>query len=274
MSKIKKAGKGKITVRDIAAMKERGEKFAVLTAYSFQIAALLDSAGVELFIVGDSVGMVEAGYSTTLPVTMDEIVYHTRAVARASSRALVVADMPFGSYQTGVGAARENAVRLVKEGGAEAVKVEGGRRTAEAIRAIVDMDVPVMGHVGLTPQSVHKMGGYRIQGRTRAGHEDTLADARAVEEAGAFAIVLEGIPVALAKEITESLSIPTIGIGAGPHCDAQVLVVNDMLGISAGAQAPKFVKKYADLDTIITRAVKTYVKEVKTGKFPTRRHSY
>ncbi len=274
MSKVTINSKHKITVRDIAGMKSRGEKIAVLTAYSFQVASLLDSAGVELFIVGDSVGMVEAGYSTTLPVTMDEILYHTRAVARASTHALVVSDMPFGSYQAGLDAARENVVRLVKEGGAEAVKVEGGRRSAAVIRAIAEMDIPVMGHVGLTPQSVHKMGGYRVQGRTRAAHEDLIADARAVEEAGAFSIVLEGIPSDLAGEITENLSIPTIGIGAGPRCDGQVLVVNDMLGLLDGRAPAKFVKKYADLDTVITRAVQKYVKEVKAEKFPKGRFSY
>jgi 3-methyl-2-oxobutanoate hydroxymethyltransferase len=264
----------KITVPDIAAMKGGEEKIPVLTAYNFSMAGILDAAGIPLFIVGDSVGMVEGGMSTTLPVTVDEIVYHTRAVARAAARALVVSDMPFGSYQVSYTEAKKNAARLVKEGGAEAVKLEGGDRYAGTIKAVVDMDVPVMGHIGLTPQSVHRMGGYKVQGRSREDAERLISDAKAVEEAGAFSIVLEGIPTRLAKEITSTLTIPTIGIGAGPHCDGQVLVVNDMLGLNAGAKMPSFVKKYADLESVITRSVKEYIKDVRTGRFPTRRHSY
>lgn len=263
----------KITVLDIIRMKSEGKKIPVLTAYNFQLSRIVDSCSIPLVIVGDSVGMVEAGYDTTLPVTMDEIIYHTRAVARGRQNTFIVSDMPFGSYQAGVDEARRNAVRLVKEGGAEAVKVEGGKRMSEVIRAISAMDVPVMGHIGLTPQSVHRMGGYKVQGRTLAESEALMEDARAVEEAGAFSIVLEGIPASLAKDITEALNIPTIGIGAGPHCDGQVLVLNDMLGLN-GEKMPKFVKKYADLHGIITLAIGEYIKEVTEGSYPSKEHSY
>ncbi len=264
----------KITVLDIHRMKQEGRKIPVLTAYGFPMAGLLDAAGIPMFIVGDSVGMVEAGLETTLPVTMEEMIYHTRAVARGRKNALVVSDLPFGSYQTSVDDARKNAARLVKEGMAEAVKLEGGVNSADTIRAIANMDIPVMGHIGLTPQSVHRMGGYRVQGRGRAEAEVLINDALAVEEAGAFAVVLEGIPAPLAKEITPELRIPTIGIGAGPHCDGQVLVVNDMLNYSANGLSPKFVKKYADLNRVITGAVKDYIRDVEKGAFPSKRHSY
>jgi 3-methyl-2-oxobutanoate hydroxymethyltransferase len=263
----------KITVVDIARMKEEGKKIPVLTAYDFATAAILDDAGVPVLLVGDSAGMVESGYDTTLPVTVDEIIYHTKAVVKGRKNALVVADMPFGSYQASIDDARRNAVRLIKEGGAEAVKLEGGRRTAEAVRAIASMDVPVMGHVGLTPQSVHRMGGYRVQGKGRTEAEEILEDALAIEDAGAFSIVLEGVPAQLALEITERLSIPTIGIGAGPDCDGQVLVVNDMLGLT-GNKVPKFVKRYADLRNIIFLAATEYVKDVEGGSFPSKDHSY
>ncbi|CAG1065946.1 3-methyl-2-oxobutanoate hydroxymethyltransferase [uncultured bacterium] len=262
----------KVTAVDIARMKEEGRKIPVLTAYDFATAKILDDAGVPVLLVGDSAGMVEAGYDTTLPVTVDEIIYHTRAVARGRVAALVVSDMPFGSYQASIDDARRNAVRLVKEGGAEAVKLEGGRRTAEAVRAIAAMDVPVMGHVGLTPQSVHRMGGYKVQGKGREA-EEIIEDAIAIEDAGAFSIVLEGVPAQLAKDITERLTIPTIGIGAGPDCDGQVLVVNDMLGLT-GNRVPKFVKRYADLRNIIYLAASEYVKDVEKGTFPTKEHSY
>jgi 3-methyl-2-oxobutanoate hydroxymethyltransferase len=264
----------KITVPDIIRMKEEGRKIPVLTAYGFSMAGVLDAAGIPLFIVGDSVGMVEAGHENTLPVTVDEMIYHSRAVARGSKNALVVTDMPFGSYRVCLEESRKNAVRLVKEGMAEAVKVEGGVHTAQTIRAIVEMDIPVMGHIGLTPQSVHRMGGFRVQGRSRAEAEVLMEDARAVEQSGAFSIVLEGIPAPLAKDITRELRIPTIGIGAGPHCDGQVLVANDMLNLSADGLNPKFVKKYADLKKIITGAAKEYAKDVEKGAFPSKRHSY
>jgi len=263
----------KYTVVEITKMKAEGSKIPVLTAYDFATARILDEAGIPLFIVGDSAGMVEAGYESTLPVTLDEMVYHTRAVVRGRTNALVVADMPFGSYQTSIDDARRNAVRLVKEGGAEAVKLEGGTRMAGVIKAITDMDVPVMGHIGLTPQSIHRMGGYKVQGKSRSDAELIMEDAVAVEEAGAFAVALEGIPAQLAKEITGRLSIPTIGIGAGPHCDGQVLVVNDMLGLS-GQKVPRFVKRYADLRNLIFLAATEYIKDVVEERFPSKEHSY
>ena len=263
----------KYTVVEIMKMKAEGRKIPVLTAYDFATARILDEAGIPLFIVGDSAGMVEAGYESTLPVTVDEIIYHTKAVVRGRTNALVVADMPFGSYQASVDDARRNAVRLVKEGGAEAVKLEGGTRMAGVIKAITGMDVPVMGHIGLTPQSIHRMGGYKVQGKSRPDADLIMEDALAVEESGAFAIALEGIPAQLAKEITERLTIPTIGIGAGPHCDGQVLVVNDMLGLS-GQKVPRFVKRYADLRNLIFLAATEYIKDVVEERFPSKEHSY
>lgn len=271
----------RITAPDIIAMKRGKIKIAVLTAYNFHTAKILDLAGIPVILVGDSAGMVEAGMDTTLTVTVDELIYHTRSVARAVRRSLVVADMPFGSYQVSVVEAKKNAVRLVKEGGAQAVKVEGGKKTCEAVKAVVDLDIPVMGHIGLTPQSVHKFGGYKVQGKGRAEAKDIIRDARLLEKAGAFAIVLECIPAALAREVTKAVSVPTIGIGAGPYCDGQVLVINDMLGLSvplAGSEKrpvmPRFVKKYADLYPVITKAVCEFKKEVEAGKFPSKEHCY
>lgn len=263
----------KITVPDILKMKVEGRKIPALTAYGFSMAAILDEAGIPLFIVGDSAGMVEAGYATTMPVTMDEMIYHTRSVARGTKAALIVSDMPFGSYHSSIDDARKNVLRLVKEGGAEAVKLEGGVRVASVIKAITGMDVPVMGHIGLTPQSFHRMGGFKVQGKTKNEAEALMEDAHAVAEAGAFAVVLEGIPSELAKEITSALSIPTIGIGAGPHCDGQVLVINDMIGLNT-VKTPKFVKKYADARTLIDRAVRSYIEEVEEGVFPSKNESY
>jgi len=263
----------KITVPDIIKMKAEGAKIPVLTAYGFQMARILDSAGVPVLLVGDSAGMVEAGHENTLPVTMDEMVYHTRSVVRGRSSALVVADMPFGSYQVSMKEARKNAVRLVKEAGAEAVKIEGGVRSAETVRSIAAMDIPVMGHIGLTPQSIHRMGGYRVQGKGNSS-EVIIDDARAIEDAGAFSVVLEGIPAALAAEITASLSIPTIGIGAGPSCDGQVLVVDDMLGLNTESRLPKYVKKYADLKSAIRAAALEFMDDVAEGRFPSKEQSY
>jgi 3-methyl-2-oxobutanoate hydroxymethyltransferase len=264
----------KITVPHILKMKRDGKKIPVLTAYTFTIARILDRAGIPVLLVGDSVGMVEAGYETTLPVTVDEMVYHTRAVSNGRTRALVVSDMPFLSYQVSPEEAKRNAGRLVKEAGAEAVKVEGGVRSSDVIKAITDMDIPVMAHIGLTPQSVHRMGGYKVQGKVKEEAEVLLTDARAVEEAGAFSVVLEGIPSGLAQKITEALSIPSIGIGAGPHTDGQVLVVNDMLGLKSDGPDPKFVKKYADLKKVIASSVEEYIKDVEEGKFPAKKHTY
>jgi 3-methyl-2-oxobutanoate hydroxymethyltransferase len=261
------------TIPELQAMKGRGEKIAVLTAYDFPFARIMDQAGIDVVLVGDSAGSVVAGYETTLPVTMAEMLYHTRAVTRAVSQALVVADLPFLSYQVDLSEARRNAGLLIKEGGAQAVKLEGGVHVAETIRAIVAMDVPVVGHIGLTPQSIHRMGGYRVQGREAAQAAQLCEDARAVVEAGACALVLEGIPAALAREITAAVPIPTIGIGAGPGCDGQVLVIHDILGLCE-KYAPKFVKRYADLAGIIRDGVDSYIREVKAGEFPGEEHSF
>lgn len=265
--------KDKVTVPEILEMKRRGERITCLTAYDYCMAQILDECRVDILLVGDSAGMVVAGYENTLPVTMEEMIYHTRAVVRGRRRALVVADMPFMSYQLSSVQARENAGRLVKEGGAEAVKLEGGMAMRETIEAIVSIDIPVMGHIGLTPQSIHRMGGYKVQGKSREAAERLFSDAFAVQEAGAFTVVLEGIPEELAREITDKLSIPTIGIGAGVHCDGQVLVLHDILGLF-GDFKPKFVKRYADLRSIISQAVRSYVEEVQEGRFPTDEHSF
>lgn len=261
------------TIPELQAMKARGEKIAVLTAYDYPFARIMDQAGIDIVLVGDSAGVVTAGFETTLPVTMDEMLYHTRAVVRAVSQALVVTDMPFLSYQVDLSEARRNAGRLIKEGGAQAVKLEGGVHFAETIRAIVAMDVPVVGHIGLTPQSIHRMGGYRVQGREEAQAAQLREDARAVAEAGACAIVLEGIPAQLAAEITAELPIPTIGIGAGPGCDGQVLVIHDILGLCE-KYAPKFVKRYADISGTIRSGIDAYIREVKAGEFPGKEHSF
>ncbi|GAB4553259.1 MAG: 3-methyl-2-oxobutanoate hydroxymethyltransferase [Geothermobacteraceae bacterium] len=261
------------TILDLRRMKDEGEKITVLTAYDYPFARFMDAEGIDVILVGDSVGSVVSGYDTTLPVTMDEMLYHTRAVVRGASGALVVADMPFMSYQADIIEARRNAGRLIKEGGAQAVKLEGGMNMAETIRALVDIDIPVVGHIGLTPQSIHRMGGYKVQGRQEEQAERLLADARAVEKAGACAIVLEAIPASLAGKITAELAIPTIGIGAGPDCDGQVLVIHDILGLCE-KYSPKFVKQYADAATLIRGAVRDYIDEVKKGAFPTEKHSF
>jgi 3-methyl-2-oxobutanoate hydroxymethyltransferase len=261
------------TILDIQKMKAEGEKIAVLTCYDYPTARIIDACGIDILLVGDSAGVVVAGHETTLPVTMDEMVYHTRAVMRAEPKALVVADMPFLSYQLDLKDARLNAGRLVKEGGAAAVKLEGGTNAAPAIRAIVEMDIPVMAHIGLTPQSIHRMGGYKVQGKKEDQAEQLLEDARAIAGAGAFAVVLEGIPQRLAERITAEIDIPTIGIGAGPHCDGQVLVIHDILGLCE-KYSPKFVKRYADVKSIMTEAVHGYITDVKEGAFPTEAHSF
>jgi len=263
----------RVTVLDIQRMKAEGEKIAMLTAYDYPFARLVDEAGIDMVLVGDSVGSVVAGYDNTLPVTMEEMLYHSRAAARGLHRALLVVDMPFLSYQVDLREARLNAGRLVKEGGAQAVKLEGGVPVAETIRAIVDMDIPVVGHIGLTPQSIHRMGGYRVQGKQDEQARQLLRDARAVQDAGAFAVVVEGVPANLGKEITASLNIPTIGIGAGPDCDGQVLVLHDILGLF-DKYAPKFVKRYVDLSEPIRQGVGDYVREVKDGVFPGPEHCF
>ena len=263
----------KITVPHIVKMKQRGEKITCLTAYDYSFARILDEAGVEMLLVGDSLGCVVQGSANTLAVTMDEMIYHTRLVTRGRKRALVIGDMPFMSYQVGKDEALRNAGRFFQEAGAEAIKLEGGVAVQESIRAIVDAGMPVMGHIGLTPQSVHQFGGYKIQGRDKERREAVLRDAVAVEEAGAFAVVLEGIPQDLAGEISQRLAIPTIGIGAGLQCDGQVLVIHDMLGLFDDF-VPKFVKRYADVKQTMLGAVKEFVSEVKGRKFPAEEHSF
>jgi 3-methyl-2-oxobutanoate hydroxymethyltransferase len=265
--------RGKITINSLLKMKKRGEKIAMLTAYDYQTTLLEDRGGVEMILVGDSLGMVVLGYENTLPVTVGEIVHHLKAVARAKPRALLLGDMPFMSYQASVEDAVRNAGRLVKEGGAEAIKLEGGRRMKPVIQAILDADIPVMGHIGLTPQSLHRFGGYKVQGKDEASAEKLVEEAKFLEDIGCFSMVLEGIPWQLAEKITNSLTIPTIGIGAGAHCDGQVLVINDMLGILEEF-SPKFVKRYGEFGKAIAKAVAEYVDEVKKGKFPGNEHSY
>jgi len=262
----------RITVRSLAARKRKAEPFTMLTAYDFTFARIFDEAGVDVMLIGDSLGNVVQGHDTTLPVTIDEVVYHTRLVARGVRRAMIVADMPFGSYQVGPEDAVRSAIRLVKDGGAHAVKLEGGVDVAESVRRIVSAQIPVMGHVGLTPQSVNKMGGYRVQGRDGDGRQRVIEDALALEAAGAFAVVLEGIPQDLGKEITQRLDIPTIGIGAGVHCDAQVLVMHDLLGLNDWT--PSFVKQYASLGAEASKAARSYIDEVLHRKFPAEEHTY
>jgi 3-methyl-2-oxobutanoate hydroxymethyltransferase len=262
----------RVTIRSLAGRKRRAERFSMLTAYDFSFARIFDEAGIEVLLVGDSLGNVVQGLENTLPVTVDEAIYHTRLVARAARRALVVGDMPFGSYQVSPEDGVRNAIRFVKEGGAHAVKLEGGHAVASTIERIVAAEIPVMGHVGLTPQAVHRMGGYRVQGRSEAGAERVLQAALAVEAAGAFAVVLEGVPAPLAAEITRALGVPTIGIGAGPGCDGQVLVMHDLLGLSDWT--PSFVKQYANLGSLASQAARRFAEEVDTGKFPAEEHCY
>jgi 3-methyl-2-oxobutanoate hydroxymethyltransferase len=262
----------RVTVPSLARRKQRGEPISMLTAYDWAFARIFDGAGIDVLLVGDSLGNVVQGAATTLPVTLDETIYHTRLVARGAARALVVSDLPFGSYQISPEDAVRSSVRCIKEGGAHAVKLEGGARMAETIARIVGAEIPVMGHVGLTPQAIHRMGGHRVQGRSEAGARRVLEDARAVQEAGAFAVVLEGMPAELAREITQELAIPTIGIGAGAACDGQVLVMHDMLGLSEWT--PSFVKAYANLGALASQAARLFAEEVGQRKFPDEEHSY
>lgn len=261
----------KVTTTTLAEMKARGEKICMLTAYDYPTARLVDEAGVEVVLVGDSVGNVLLGYPSTLPVTMEEMLHHTRAVARAVKRALVVGDMPFLSYQPSDSDAVLNAGRFLKAG-AEAVKVEGGTPVLGRIKAMLDAGIPVMGHLGLTPQWIHQFGGYRVRSKTAEAARALLQEAKELERAGVFSLVLEGIPWQVAKLITESVRVPTIGIGAGPYCDGQVLVLHDMLGLTE--RVPKFVKRYASLGEEIRRALSEFKREVKEGKFPTLQFSY
>jgi 3-methyl-2-oxobutanoate hydroxymethyltransferase len=262
----------RVTVHDIQQAKQQGERFVMLTAYDTLVAGVFDRVGVPLLLVGDTSGQVVFGYPTTVPVTMDHLVPLVQAVVRGTSRALVVGDLPFGAYQESPKAALATGVRHLKEGGAQAVKLEGGRQVVPQVQALVAAGIPVMGHVGLTPQSVDALGGYRVQGRGPAG-EELLADTQALQHAGVFAVVLEAIPAELGRRVTEALEIPTIGIGAGPHCDAQVLVWQDMAGLTPG-RLPRYVKRYADLGGILETAARTFAEEVRIGAFPTGQHSY
>jgi len=267
----------KITAASLRARKLGGtlvgEKLVAITAYDASFARLLDAAQVDVLMIGDSLGMVIQGLPNTLAVTLEDVIYHTRAVARGSSRALVVADLPFMSYQVSPEQALESAGRLVKEGGAEAVKLEGGRSVCAAVSRMVEAGIPVMGHLGLTPQSVNVFGGFKVQAREEAARDRLLADARALERAGVFSLVLEAVPRGVAKWVTESVSVPTIGIGAGPDCDGQVLVCYDLLGLFQGF-VPRFVKRYAELGDSVLGAARNYVAEVRAGQFPEDRHSF
>ncbi|AYO56785.1 3-methyl-2-oxobutanoate hydroxymethyltransferase [Chryseobacterium sp. 6424] len=263
----------KITTETLRKMKFDGEKITMLTAYDFTTAKMVDAGGVDSILIGDSAANVMAGFETTLPITLDQMIYHTQCVARGVTRALIVADLPFGTYQSNSEKALGSAVRMMKEGGAHAVKIEGGAEIEDSIRKIVNAGIPVMGHLGLTPQSIYQFGTYKVRAKENAEAEKLLADAKLLEELGCFALVLEKIPAELAKMVTESVSIPTIGIGAGANCDGQVLVYHDMVGMNKGF-APKFLRRYLDLYTEITGAVTQYVKDVKSADFPTKNESY
>ncbi len=261
------------SIPDIKKMKTMGEKITVLTAYDYPMAAILDECGIDMILVGDSLGMVVLGYDTTLPVTMEEMIHHTKAVSRAAQNSLIIADMPFLSYQVSPQLALSNAGRFLQEAGAQAVKLEGGRESEEVVRKLTATGIPVMAHIGLTPQYIHQLGGFKVQGKKEDAALRLLEDAKILEDAGAFSIVLELVPEKLAEEITKTLSIPTIGIGGGVHCDGQVLVVNDMLGMY-DKFTPKHVKKYANLNPEIKKAVTTYISEVKNRTFPDSEHSF
>jgi 3-methyl-2-oxobutanoate hydroxymethyltransferase len=263
----------KVSAPSLKSSKQRGERLVCLTAYDYPTARLIDEAGIDVILVGDSLGNVVLGYGNTVPVTLDEILTHLKAVRRAVQRALLVADMPYGSFHTGEDDAVKNALRLVKEGGAEAVKLEGGHKRVQLVKRLVDEEISVMGHIGLTPQSINQLGAYRVQGKTPQTAQQLIDDAKAMEDAGAFALVLEVVPREIARVITESISIPTIGIGAGSHCDIQVLVLHDMLGLSFGKQA-RFVRPYANLRDVITDAVSRYADDVRNGTYPSEAESY
>ncbi len=263
----------RVTISDIKAMKRRGEKIVMLTAYDYPSARLVEEAGVPLILVGDTLGMVVLGYDTTVPVTMDDMLHHVKAVVRGTKRALVVADMPFMSYQTSAEDALRNAGRFLQEAGAQAVKLEGGVDMAPTVRRIVDAGIPVMGHIGLTPQSVHQFGGWKVQGKTPQGAVRLMNDALALEQAGAFAIVLELVPAPLARLITQRLGVPTIGIGAGADCDGQVQVYHDLLGLFAGF-VPKHTRRYAEIGEAVRDALAAYAADVREGRFPTEEQSF
>lgn len=262
-----------ITIHDIQKKKREGKKIIMLTAYDFPFAQIVDEAGIDIILVGDSLGVVVQGRENTLSVTMDEMIYHTRMVSNGVKNSLIIGDMPFMSYQAGIEDAVRNAGRFLKEGGAAAVKLEGGSSIADIIAAIARAGIPVMGHIGLTPQSIHSMGGFKVQGRETDKAERLISDAKAIEKAGAFSILFEGIPMELSKRITGELSVPTIGIGAGPFCDGQVLVLHDLLGLF-DRFVPKFVRRYADLKKESLEAIRRYKEDVELGKFPSEAESY
>ena len=263
----------KVSAPSLRLSKQRSERLVCLTAYDYPTARIVDEAGIDIILVGDSLGNVVLGYGNTVPVTLDEILIHLKAVRRAVQRALLVADMPYGTFHTGDDDAVRNALRLVKEGGAEAIKLEGGHKRVHLVKRLVDEEISVMGHIGLTPQSINQLGAYRVQGKTATAAQQLIDDAKAMEDAGAFAVVLEVVPREIAQIITESVSIPTIGIGAGVHCDIQVLVIHDMLGLSFSKQA-RFVRPYANLREIMTDAVTRYADDVRNGTYPSEAESY
>ena len=262
-----------VTTLRLKEMKDRGEKIAMLTSYDYSMAKIVDAAGVDVILVGDSAANVMAGYETTVPITLDAMIYHARSVVRAVERALVVVDLPFGTYQGNSKMALDSAIRIMKETEADAVKLEGGEEILESVERILTAGIPIMGHLGLTPQSIHKFGTYTVRAREEAEAEKLVRDARLLEEAGCFSIVLEKIPAALAAEVTNKVSVPTIGIGAGSQVDGQVLVVDDMLGKNNGF-APKFLRRYADLHKIMTDAIGNYVSDVRSGSFPNKDEQY
>ncbi|MGB9906642.1 MAG: 3-methyl-2-oxobutanoate hydroxymethyltransferase [Candidatus Saccharicenans sp.] len=269
-----KASTDRVTVCYLQELKKQKQKITALTAYDYPTARILDEAGVDIILVGDSLGMVVLGYDTTLPVTMDEMIHHTKAVTRARPRAMVIGDMPYLSFHLSLKDSVQNAARFIKEGGADGVKLEGASPTRlQLVEALVEAEIPVMGHVGLTPQSVRKIGGFRVQGKEEEQAEAIFRGALALERAGAFSVVLESVPAELAAEITAALKIPTIGIGAGPHCDGQILVINDLLGLTAD-YLPRFVKKYADLAGVMAGAVQNYLTDVRQGNYPQDEHCY
>ncbi|MFA4827805.1 MAG: 3-methyl-2-oxobutanoate hydroxymethyltransferase [Thermodesulfovibrionales bacterium] len=263
----------RITIQDFLKKKTEKKKITMLTAYDYPFAQIVDEAGLDGILVGDSLGMVVQGLENTLPVTMDEMIYHTKMVSRAVKNAMVIGDMPFMSYQASIEDAVRNAGRFIKEAGASAVKLEGGAEVAEHIKAMTRSDIPVMAHIGLTPQSIHRMGGYKVQGKTEEAQKRLIEEAHIAEDAGAFSLLLEAIPMELAKKITEDLSIPTLGIGAGPFCDGQILVLHDVLGLFERF-TPKFVKRYANLKTDALKAIKSYKEDVEKGTFPSEEQSF
>lgn len=270
---IHKSDIKKVTTHQIQAMKDRGEKISMITAYDYSMAQLIDGAGIDIILVGDSASNVMAGHETTLPITLDQMIYHASSVIRAISRAFVVVDIPFGSYQGNSSEALRSAIRIMKESGAHSVKMEGGAEIKESITRVLSAGVPVMGHLGLTPQSIYKFGTYAVRAKEDEEAEKLIEDAKILEECGCYAIVLEKIPAHLAKRVSEEINIPTIGIGAGPDTDGQVLVMHDMLGITQEFK-PRFLRQYADLSTIISDAVGHYIKDVKSKDFPNERESY